>query len=313
MTMMEMQNTSTVVSSIKKTIVFENNEHWVGNILDSVGDTLGYTVNVMGKPLIVHNVEKLLLAHQSINHIVLPEGISQTTTLLQSRFPSIKMDEYPNEKDLDLSQEESIRIPINAAVIDSGPGRFTIRQIYYPWDLIKIVHEVLTSEVKTTKISNDASIAESSIVKGPCVIDDGVQIDDFNKIIGPIYIGKDSRIGTGNLVRHSMIGEKTSIGFSCEMARSLLIGESKISHHDVILDSVVGRKCWFGAFVGTTNLLLNNENVKFRLGDSISSTGLPNFGSVIGHDCSVGAGVILLPGRQLKPNSIVSAGTVVSK
>lgn len=310
--MMEMQNASTIASSIRKTIVFENNEHWIGDVLDSIGDTLGYSINVMGKPLIIHNMEKLLV-HKPIEHILLPEGISQTVDLLQSRFPSIEIDEYSNEKDLNLPQEEHLRIPLNAAITDSSSDKFTIRQIYYPWDLLKMVHEVLTSEVKTTSISKNASIAESSIIKGPCVIDDGVQIDDFNKIIGPIYIGKDSRIGTGNLVRHSIIGEKTSIGFSCETARSLLIGDTRISHHDVILDSIIGRKCWFGAFVGTTNLLLNNENIKYKLGDSISSTGRPNFGSVIGHDAAIGAGVILLPGRHVKPNSIVPAGTVISK
>jgi NDP-sugar pyrophosphorylase family protein len=176
-----------------------------------------------------------------------------------------------------------------------------------------MIHEILTSEVNTTSISKNASIAESSIIKDPCVIDDGVVIDDFNKIIGPIYIGKNSKIGTGNLVRHSIIGEKTSIGFSCEMARTLMIGESRISHHDVILDSIVGRKCWFGAYVGTTNLLLNNEFVKYKLGETLSSTGLENFGSVIGYNCAIGAGVILLPGRQVLPNSIIPAGTIVAK
>ncbi len=310
---MEIQKPSIVTPQLTKTIVFENNKHWVDDILDSHGDTLAYSLHVMGKPLIVHNMEKLLSAHQSINRVVFPEGISQTVDLLQSRFPSIKMDEYSSEQDLRLSHEQSMRVPINAAITDSSTSQFTIRQIYYPWDLLKVVHEILTSEVKTRSISKNASVAESSIIKGPCMIDDGVEIDDFNKIIGPIYIGKNSRIGTGNLIRHSMIGEKTSIGFSCEMARTLMVGESRVSHHDVFLDSIVGRKCWFGAYVGTTNLLLNNEPVKYKLDDTISSTGLDNFGSVIGYNCAVGAGVILLPGRQIKPNSVIPAGTIISK
>ena len=310
---MEIEGSSIDTSNIKKTIVFENNKHWIDDILDSHGDTLAYSLHVMGKPLMIHNMEKLLLTYHSINRVIFPEGISQTIDLLQSQFPSIKVDEYSDEKDLNLSNDESIKIPINAALIDSNFNRLAVRQIYYPWDLLKVIHEILTSEVKTTSISDNASIAESSIIKGPCVIDDGVVIDDFNKIIGPIYIGKNSKIGTGNLIRHSIIGEKTSIGFSCEMARTLMIGESRISHHDVILDSIVGRKCWFGAYVGTTNLLLNNELVKYKLGETISSTGLENFGSVIGHNCAIGAGVILLPGRQVLPNSIIPAGTIVTK
>ena len=311
--MMEIQNSSTVTSSIQKSIVFENNEHWIGNILDSNEKSLALAVNVMGKPLIVHNMEKLLLAYPSINHVVFPDGMSQEINLLQSRFPFINVDEYSHEKISNLSQKESIKIPLNGAVTESSLNKFTLRVFYYPWDLLKMIHEILTAEVKTTTISKNASIAKSSVISGPCMIDDGVQIDDFNKIIGPIYIGKNSKIGTGNLIRHSIIGENTMIGFSCEMARTLMIGDTRVSHHDVLLDSIVGRKCWFGAYVGTTNLLLNNETVKYRLGNTMSSTGRENFGAVIGHGSAIGAGVIVLPGRQIPPNSIVSAGTVVSK
>jgi bifunctional UDP-N-acetylglucosamine pyrophosphorylase/glucosamine-1-phosphate N-acetyltransferase len=60
-------------------------------------------------------------------------------------------------------------------------------------------------------------------------------------------------------------------------------------------------------------VLLNEEIIRFKIGDTLVSTGLNNFGSVIGHNCAIGAGTIILPGRFVPPNSIIQAGTVISK
>jgi bifunctional UDP-N-acetylglucosamine pyrophosphorylase/glucosamine-1-phosphate N-acetyltransferase len=110
-----------------------------------------------------------------------------------------------------------------------------------------------------------------------------------------------------------MVGDNTTVGFSCEIARSFFMGNTRIAHLDVILDSVIGQNCWLGGFVGTTNVLLNQKIIRYKLDNVLVSTGLDNFGSVIGHDCAIGAGTILLPGRFVSPNSTIQAGTVISK
>ena len=103
------------------------------------------------------------------------------------------------------------------------------------------------------------------------------------------------------------------MGFGCEIARTVMVGNNKISHHAVILDSIVGQNTWMGAFVGTTDLLLNNETIKYKLGDALVSTGLEHFGAVMGFNSAIGAGTIILPGRSIPPNSILQAGTIFSK
>ena len=175
------------------------------------------------------------------------------------------------------------------------------------------MNKVLVSEVRTTSISPNATICESSIVSGPCIIEDGAFIDDFCKIKGPIYIGRNSRVGTGSLLRSCMVGSGSSIGFNCEVARSYLAGKNNLGHHNVILDSIIGESTWMGGYVGTTNVLLNGKNVKYKAGDELLDTGLQNFGAVIGDGCKIGAGVIILPGRYIPPNSTIQAGTLVSQ
>jgi UDP-N-acetylglucosamine diphosphorylase / glucose-1-phosphate thymidylyltransferase / UDP-N-acetylgalactosamine diphosphorylase / glucosamine-1-phosphate N-acetyltransferase / galactosamine-1-phosphate N-acetyltransferase len=309
-----MQTTAEIFQTEKKrAILFENSSHWIENLLAENNECLALSLSVIGKPLIIHNVEKLILENQSIDHIFLPHGFTRIANLLQTKFPHIQIDEYADETGSFFNSRESLRIPLNSAVIDSNFTGHVIKPIVYPWDVLKVMLEILETEVKETSISKDASIADSTILKGPCVIDDGVFIDDFNKIIGPIYVGKNSKIGTGNLIRNCSIEYNSSVGFGCEIARSILIGKNKISHHDVILDSVIGENTWMGAFVGTTNLLLNNATIKYKLGDMMVSTALEHFGSVMGSNCAIGAGTIILPGRFVPPNSILQAGTIFSK
>jgi UDP-N-acetylglucosamine diphosphorylase / glucose-1-phosphate thymidylyltransferase / UDP-N-acetylgalactosamine diphosphorylase / glucosamine-1-phosphate N-acetyltransferase / galactosamine-1-phosphate N-acetyltransferase len=307
---MQTATTRNIRSNTKRAILFENHQHWIENLIADNGEFLS-SLSVLGKPLVVYNMEKMLLENPLIDHVVLPEEYSLVADLIQMQFPSIQIDEYEKEVESSLL-DECLRIPLNSAVLQSSTGCI-IKPIVYPWDILKVMQQILETDVRETSISKDTSIADSTILKGPCIIEEGVVIDDFNKIIGPIYVGRNSRIGTNNLIRNCMIGNDNSIGFGCEVARSLLVGKNRISHHDVILDSIVGKNTWMGAFVGTTNVLLNNESIKYKLGNMLVSTALEHFGSVIGHDCAIGAGVIILPGRFIAPNSIVQAGTVFSK
>jgi acetyltransferase-like isoleucine patch superfamily enzyme len=185
--------------------------------------------------------------------------------------------------------------------------------IRYPWEFLKAVQNILQNEVTHTIISPIASIASTSIIEGPCIIEDGVKIDDFCKIIGPAYIGSGSVIGMSCLIRNSMLCINTNIGFSCEIARTYFEGHDKMAHQNVILDSLIGKNVWFGGYSGTANVLLDKKNVKYQIGDRLVDTGEWRFGVVVGNNCAIGADVIILPGRQVSSNSVIQAGTVVGK
>jgi acetyltransferase-like isoleucine patch superfamily enzyme len=133
------------------------------------------------------------------------------------------------------------------------------------------------------------------------------------KILGPSYLGNGSFIGMGSLVRSSMLGTKTSIGFNCEIARTYFEGQDTMAHQNVILDSIMGKNVWFGGYSGTANVLLSKKNVRFQVGHRLLDTGVWRFGVVVGNNCAIGASVIILPGREVPSNSVIQAGTVVGK
>ncbi|HKG30041.1 MAG TPA: hypothetical protein VKA91_02120, partial [Nitrososphaeraceae archaeon] len=207
---------------------------------------------------------------------------------------------------------EDFEIPLNACLhySESIEGLF-MESIIYPWDFLNLVQKVLHEEVTQNIISPKASIAKSSIIEGPCIIEDDVNIDDFCKIKGPIYIGKGSFVGMSSLIRNCMFGNETRIGFNCEIGKSYFAGHDKISHQNVILDSIIGENVWFGGYSGTANVLLTQGNIRYEISKgNLIDSGTNHFGAVIGNNSAIGASVIILPGRQVPHSAMIQAGTI---
>jgi len=303
-------------------LVFRKSSHHLQSLNDS--DCPALSLTVFGQPLIVWNVSvtsKVL----NIDKVMIPEDFPDALKLVQEKFPSIRVEQFSDAGDYKASEpfptenlvivgNDSFEIPINTLLRYSrNSASFLMELINYPWDFLNAIKKVLNDEVTQTIISSNAKVAKSSIIEGPCIIEDNVIIDDFCKIKGPIYIGRDSFIGMGSLVRGSMMGKETRIGFNCEISKTYFAGNDQIAHHNVILDSIIGENVWFGGYSGTANVLLTRQNIKYAIGDKLIDTGTDHFGAIIGNNCAIGAAVIILPGRQVPPNTQIQAGTIFGK
>jgi NDP-sugar pyrophosphorylase family protein len=296
----------TGTDELGRNLILEGSSNaYLNGILSDDASTDPYaSVNIFGKPLVIYNVEKLQSAYGKIRQLSLPVGMSGVANQIAKSFPEIQIDEYtdPLSKSTD---ENALNISMNSVVIKSGEGEYAVCPIVYPWDILTITEYILDSELKTKRISKDVSIESCSVIEGPCLIESGVSIDNFCKIKGPVYIGKDCKIGTGSLIRNSMLGPGCVIGFSCEVARSYIAGQDTFPHYDAVLDSVVGEHTWMGGYVAITNVMLNNKEVKYKLDGNLVQTGLFHFGAVIGHHSTIGAAVVILPGRFMPPRSFI--------
>jgi acetyltransferase-like isoleucine patch superfamily enzyme len=321
-------------------LVFHNSVHHLHSLISDNRDCPASSLKVFGQPLIVRNVQvasKIL----DIDEVMIPDDFSNVATLIQDNFPSLEVQQFSDENEnvanhkaycsiidryehlsgnnnsnkLIGHQKGKLHVPLNTFIDYSlERGSFLIDTIIYPWDFLYIMQRVMQDTIVHTTISPNASVDRSSIIDGPCIIEDGVTIDDFCKIKGPTYIGRGSFIGMGSLVRKCMIGEDTTIGFNCEIGKSYFAGNSdKLAHHNVILDSIIGKNVWFGGYSGTANALLNKQSIRYEINGTLVDTGTDHFGAVVGNNCAIGASVIILPGRQVPSNSIVQAGTIFGK
>jgi UDP-N-acetylglucosamine diphosphorylase / glucose-1-phosphate thymidylyltransferase / UDP-N-acetylgalactosamine diphosphorylase / glucosamine-1-phosphate N-acetyltransferase / galactosamine-1-phosphate N-acetyltransferase len=294
---------------------------------------LNVSTNLMGQQLILRNIS-LLNTVYDIKSVEIPKELCLLNDMIKQHFASInitytkskhvfksKINRNLNSRQISLEtnaitkledhKSSTLRIPSNSILHFDKDGKLLVDKINYPWDFLKVVQKILDSEVASTKISSKTKISKTSIIEGPCIIEKGVAIDDFCKIKGPAYIGENSFIGMGSLIRNSMLERNTRVGFNCEIGKSYFAGNDKISHHNVILDTIIGQNVWFGGYSGTANVLLDRKNVRYKVGDNLIDTGTDHFGSVIGNNCCIGASVIILPGRKVSSNSMIQAGTIV--
>jgi UDP-N-acetylglucosamine diphosphorylase / glucose-1-phosphate thymidylyltransferase / UDP-N-acetylgalactosamine diphosphorylase / glucosamine-1-phosphate N-acetyltransferase / galactosamine-1-phosphate N-acetyltransferase len=337
---------------LKLRLTFFDTTHYLHSILgdDKKDHTTTALLKLAGQTLVLRNIT-ILNTLYDIDTIRIPDKFPKVTNLIEANYPSIGIEIFNNDDyafsmnsntscnsstgvrgdSLNSSNSDnientiaigkgteennSIQLPLNSVLWCSEEKDTSLYAslIVYPWNFLNISQKLLYEELRQARVSPRASIAKSSIIEGPCVIEDDVIVDDYCKIIGPSYIGKGSFIGMNSLVRKCTIGEKTKIGFNCELATSCFIGNDKISHKNVILDSIIGENVWFGGYAATTNVLHDRKNIKYKIDDVLVDTGTDHFGSVVGNNCAVGASVIILPGTQILPTSIVQAGTAIGK
>ena len=241
---------------------------------------MGLSLKLFDQPLIIWNIN-LIDKINKIDTILIPEKYSETYSIVKEQFPTIQVNYAPTKptplseamqiatKKSEFSKLDQMELNLNSIVYQSKETQeIIIDTMQYPWDYLKAIKNILDNYVLESKISSSAKISKTTVIEGPCIIEENVVIDDFCKIKGPIFIGKGSFVGMGSLVRNCMFGEKTSIGFNCEISKSYFSGHTEIAHHNVILDSVIGVNVWFGGYSGTANVLLTKKNVKYQINDA---------------------------------------------
>ena len=332
-------------------LIFRRSKHFLHSIVDTnenESQTPVSSLKVLHQPLIVRNVS-IANRIQNIHRIKVPSKCSTTLKLLQDNFSTIDVDEYEDDKGDDddndviksndsnssktiddnnstaarshnISIKENmdyLEIPLNSAIWylqSEKEKKVLINPIKYPWDLHYVIQKVLQDEVTHVSISPNASISRTTVFDGPCIIEDDVTIDDFCKIKGPTYISKGSFIGMSSLIRNCMLGNKTRIGFNCEVARSYLLGGDKISRQNILIDSIIGENVWFGAYAATLNALSTKQKISYEIekGKSID-TGIDRFGALVGNNCTISTSVIIMPGRHIQADTFVKPETTVAK
>ena len=323
-------------------LIFRRSKHFLHSIVDTnenESQTPISSLKVLHQPLIVRNVS-IANRIQNIHRIKVPSKCSTTLKLLQDNFSTIDVDEYEDDEDdndviksndsnssktiddnnstaarsHNISIKENmdyLEIPLNSAIWylqSEKEKKVLINPIKYPWDLHYVIQKVLQDEVTHVSISPNASISKTTVFDGPCIIEDDVTIDDFCKIKGPTYISKGSFIGMSSLIRNCMLGNKTRIGFNCEVARSYLLGGDKISRQNILIDSIIGENVWFGAYAATLNALSTKQKISYEIekGKSID-TGIDRFGALVGNNCTISTSVIIMPGRHIQADTMIQA------
>lgn len=164
---------------------------------------------------------------------------------------------------------------------------------------------------RSADVSADAILDAS---RGPISIGARTRICPGAYIEGPVVIGADCLIGNLAMIRGtSSIGHGTRIGFATEVKNALIQERVTIGPQCFIADSKIECDAYLGAQVRTSNHRLDKRTVEVIVDGQRVDTGLEKLGCLIGARAALGIQVIILPGREIAPDSIFAPRTTVEK
>ncbi len=193
-----------------------------------------------------------------------------------------------------------------------------------PWKIFQYNGNQIRSDFKLLTANRKSSVIKDAHTRiyneGNIFLEEGVILHAsiLNAENGPIYLGKNSQVQEGAIVRGPFaLGEEsiinmggkmradTTIGPFCkiggEVSNAVLFGCSNKAHDGFLGNSVLGEWCNLGADTNTSNLKNNYDNVKlwsFSKNNFIN-TGIPNCGLIMGDHSKSGI------------NTMFNTGTVV--
>jgi bifunctional UDP-N-acetylglucosamine pyrophosphorylase/glucosamine-1-phosphate N-acetyltransferase len=179
----------------------------------------------------------------------------------------------------------------------------------YPWHVLDMMDGFL-SRIDGQTIADDAFVADTASLVGDVVIASGAKIFPGAAVVGPAYIGRNTILGNGALVRNSMVLDNCEVGYTTEVARSY-VGSGCAMHACRVLDSVFADNVNFSAGCTTANLRMDKRPVKSSVKGRHMDTGRDKLGAIVGADAFLSVDVMTMPGVKVGAASQVGPGTHV--
>jgi bifunctional UDP-N-acetylglucosamine pyrophosphorylase/glucosamine-1-phosphate N-acetyltransferase len=182
--------------------------------------------------------------------------------------------------------------------------------IKYPWHTLEAMDYFLNRLAR--QISPLAQISGKAVIEGSVVIEDNVRLLEGAVIRGPSYLGQNSVVGNGALVRESNIGSNCVIGYGTEIKHSY-IGDRCWFHSNYIGDSIIEDDCSFGAGAVTANFRLDQANISVKIANVTVDTGHNKLGALVGKGCRIGVNASIMPGVRIGAYSFVGAQVCLNR
>jgi acetyltransferase-like isoleucine patch superfamily enzyme len=166
--------------------------------------------------------------------------------------------------------------------------------------------QLLTSS-PLVKVGRNCTIHPGAMIYGPTTIGDNVHID-AGAVIENCIIGDNVNVGQGCQLMLSVVGDGTFLPFRAALFMTTFMDYSMVAQNTCLQMCVVGRSTFVGA--GSTFTDYNLLPAPLRAIDGNGKLGIANrpvLGSCVGHNCRLGAGMIIFPARTIESDVVLFA------
>lgn len=181
--------------------------------------------------------------------------------------------------------------------------------LYKLYILSKAIYEgkQVLSCSELVKIGRNCVIDPSVVITGPTTIGDNVTIG-AGTVIDNCIIGSNVNISQGCQLMLSVVGDGSFLPFRASLFMTTLMENAMVAQNTCLQMCVVGRNTFIGA--GSTFTDFNLIPTPLRAIDGkgeLSQSNREVLGGCVGHNCRLGSGMIIMPGRMIESDVVLVA------
>jgi len=157
------------------------------------------------------------------------------------------------------------------------------------------------------KVGRNCVIDPDAVIHGPTTIGDHVTIN-AGAVIENCVIGDNVNVSQDCQLMLSVIGDGAFLPFRTSMFMTTLMDNSMVAQNTCLQMCVVGRNTFIGAGSTFTDFNLLPAPIRALDGDGhLSLANRPVLGGCVGHNCRLGAGMIVFPARTIESDVVLFA------
>jgi len=157
------------------------------------------------------------------------------------------------------------------------------------------------------KIGKNCVIDPRAVIHGPATIGDNVTIG-AGAVVENSIIGSNVNLSQDVQVMLSVVGDGTFLPFRAALFMTTIMDYSMVAQNTCLQMCVVGRNTFIGAGSTFTDYNLIPAPIRALDGNGkISISNRPVIGGCVGHNCRIGAGMIIYPARTIESDVVLAA------
>lgn len=166
----------------------------------------------------------------------------------------------------------------------------------------------LLSASGAVKIGKNCDIDPSAVIRGPAEIGDNCAIG-AGAIIDNCTIGNNVTVDAGCTLMMSTVGHGSFLPFRASLYMTHVMENTIIAQNTCLQMCVIGRNSFVGA--GSTftdfNLIAQKPIRAVNIDGELSAVSQIVLGSAVGHNCRIGSGMVVFPGRMIESDVVLVA------
>jgi UDP-N-acetylglucosamine diphosphorylase / glucose-1-phosphate thymidylyltransferase / UDP-N-acetylgalactosamine diphosphorylase / glucosamine-1-phosphate N-acetyltransferase / galactosamine-1-phosphate N-acetyltransferase len=157
------------------------------------------------------------------------------------------------------------------------------------------------------QIGKNCVIDPHAVIHGPTTIGDNVTIG-AGAVIENCIIGNNVNVSQDCQLMLSVVGDGTFLPFKSALFMTTIMDNSMVAQNTCLQMCVVGRNTFIGAGSTFTDYNLIPSTIRALDGnDQLKPSNRPVLGGAVGHNCRIGAGMIVYPARTIESDVVLAA------